>query len=64
MIDGELVVDGEPLAEGSRVTILSIDEEDFELDADAERELSAALSEAQRGEGVDGDVFLEQLDAQ
>ena len=64
MIDGKVVVDGEPLVEGTEVTILSIDEEEFELDAEAIQELAAALAEARRGEGLDGDVFLQQLDTQ
>jgi hypothetical protein len=49
--------------EGATVTVLSVERDAaFELDAEAERQLLTALSEAQRGEGVDGDAFLEQLE--
>ena len=64
VIDGKVVVDGEPLVEGAKVAVLSSDEDTFELDSSEERELVAALSEARRGEGIDGDTFLDQLDAQ
>lgn len=64
VIDGKVVMDGEPLVEGATVTVLSVERDAaFELDADAERQLFAALGEAQRGEGVDGDALLEQLEA-
>lgn len=63
VVDGRVVVEGEPLAEGATVTVLAPeDEKAFELDAAAHRALLAALKEAESGEGVDGDAFLEQLD--
>jgi hypothetical protein len=63
VIDGRVVVEGEPLAEGATVMVVAPeDEEAFELDAAAHGELVAALEEAERGQGVDGEIFLEQLD--
>lgn len=63
VVDGKVVIEGEPLAEGTSVTVLLVDEEGFELDAEQTRELSIAIAEAQRGQGIDGDAFLRQLDA-
>ncbi|HUH01346.1 MAG TPA: hypothetical protein VML75_05080 [Kofleriaceae bacterium] len=63
VIDGRVVVEGEPLIEGATVTVLALeDDEEFELEATAHAELLAALEEAERGQGVDGESFLDQLD--
>ena len=63
VVDGKVIVDGEPLKEGATVTVLTPDSDDaFTLDAEAENELLVALERAQRGEGVDGTGFLDQLD--
>ena len=63
VIDGRVVVEGEPLVEGATVTVLALDDDDeFELDAAAHADLVAALQEADRGEGVDGTALIEQLD--
>lgn len=48
---GHVVVDGEPLPDGSLVTVLVREQDEtFELDAAAEAELLASLAEADRGE--------------
>ncbi len=63
VVDGKVVVDGERLKEGATVTVLTPDSDDaFTLGAEAENELLVALEQAQRGEGVEGDAFLDQLD--
>lgn len=64
VVDGKVVVEGEPLEEGATVTVLTADPDDgFMLDADSEKELLVALGQAQRREGVEGDAFLDQLDS-
>lgn len=64
VVDGKVVVDGEPLTEGATVTVLTTDTDDrFTLNADDETRLLVALAQAERNEGVDGDAFLDQLDA-
>ena len=48
---GHIIVDGEPLPDGSAVTILVREhDETFELDPSAEAELLTSLAEADRGE--------------
>ncbi|MDP9191431.1 MAG: hypothetical protein M3P06_06995 [Acidobacteriota bacterium] len=51
VVSGQVVVEGEPLPEGSVVTVLARDvDESFELDATAEAELLLSLAETDRGE--------------
>ena len=62
VVDGKIVVEGEPLEEGAVVTVLAADdEESFTLSADQEEALRLAIAEADRGEGVEAEAFLEQL---
>lgn len=62
VIDGRLDVPPGTLVEGSRVTILVPDDEvGFELSEDQRRELAEAISEADRGEGVDGWQLLAEI---
>jgi hypothetical protein len=62
VISGKIVVDGTPFAEGSTVTVLAPeDSEAFELSADDEATLLAAIEEADRGDVIDGDEFLRDL---
>jgi hypothetical protein len=50
---GQIVVDGEPLPDGSAVTVLVREQDEtFELDASAEAELLESIAEADRGELV------------
>ncbi len=62
VISGKVVVEGEPLEEGTVVTVLAPeDNETFELNPEAEAALLAAIDEAERGEIVSGDEVLRKL---
>ena len=57
---GHIVVEGEPLSDGSVVTILAREvDESFELDATAEAELLLSLAEADRGELIPAEDVLQ-----
>ena len=59
MVDGQITVEGEPLPDGSVVTILARElDESFELDATAEAEMLVSLAEADRGELIPADDVL------
>ena len=63
VIGGKIIVEGEPLTDGSKVTVLAQeDEEAFELAPEQEAEILEALSEIEQGKGIDGRRFLEELD--
>jgi len=65
VIGGKIVVEGEPLEEGSRVTVLTdLDEQTFSLTPEQEEELLEAIASVERGEFVDGDEFLRTLGQQ
>jgi len=58
-VSGRVVLEGEPLPDGSIVTVLAREaDESFELDASAEAELLASLAEADRGELIPVDTVL------
>ena len=62
VIDGKVVVEGEPLEEGAKVTVvLREDEEFFELTPEEEAELLASIAEIERGEYITGEELLERL---
>ena len=62
VISGKVEVDGEPLEEGCRVTVLVRDrEETFELSADLEAELLASIEEADSGALLEGSTVLRQI---
>lgn len=62
VIAGKILVDGEPLTEGATVTVLAPDDGGvFELDAEDEAALLAAIEEADRGDMVDGAQLLREL---
>jgi hypothetical protein len=62
VVEGRVVIEGEPLPEGSVVTILSRDaDETFELDEEAEKELLASIAEADRGELIPAAEVLRSL---
>lgn len=64
VISGRIVVEGEPLAEGSVVTVIARDaDEMFELDAASEAELARSIGEADRGEMRSASEVLEALRA-
>jgi hypothetical protein len=59
VVAGRVVVEGEPLPDGSIVTVLARDvDESFELDATAEAELLLSLAEADRGELIPAEEVL------
>ena len=62
VVDGKVVLQGEALAEGSVVTVLAWDnDETFEVSPDEERELLAAITEAERGAVISWEELREQL---
>jgi hypothetical protein len=62
VVAGKILVEGEPLPDGSVVTVLARDaDETFELDAAAEAALLESIAEADRGETVAADQVLRAL---
>ena len=62
VVSGKIVVDGTPFPEGSTVTVLAPEDgEAFELSPDDEAALLAAIEEADRGDVIDGELFLRDL---
>ncbi len=60
---GQIVVDGQPFSEGEKVTILSHgDDESFQVSAEEKRLLLESIAQADRGEFVDADELLAELD--
>jgi hypothetical protein len=65
VVSGKIVVDGDPFTEGSTVTVLAPDDgEAFQLSADDEAALLAAIEEADRGDVIDGEQLLRDLGSQ
>ncbi len=63
VVEGKIVVDGEPLTDGSKVTVIAPDDEvTFELSPQQETEILIAISEIEQGKGIDGRRFLEELE--
>ncbi len=62
VVGGHVVVEGEPLAEGAKVTVvLQEDGETFEASPEEEAILLRSIAEADRGELVDFDEVLSLL---
>lgn len=62
VIDGKVVVEGEPLPEGTVVTILAREaDETFEVPPELEAELLESIAEADRGETISADELFERL---
>jgi len=62
VVAGRIVIEGEPLEEGSTVTVLAQEhDETFALDADTEASLLAAIAEADRSEVITGEQLLSRL---
>jgi hypothetical protein len=63
VVDGKIVVEGEPLQDGSKVTVLAPegDDDTFELPPEQEAILLQAIEEIERGEGMDAREFLKEL---
>ena len=62
IVDGKVVLEGEPLAEGSVVTVVAReDDEIFDVSAEDEQALIAAIAQAERGEVISWAQLREQL---
>ncbi len=62
IVEGKVVVEGEPWAEGSIVTVVARDDEQaFEVSVDEERALLEAIAQADRGQVVSWEVLRERL---
>jgi hypothetical protein len=63
VVEGKIVVEGEPLTDGDKVTVIAGEgDETFELSPAQEAELLDAISDIERGKGIDGRRFLEELE--
>ena len=63
VFEGRIVFEGEVLAEGEKVTILTREgDESFRVTSEEKRALLASLAQARRGEFVDADALLAELD--
>ena len=62
VVGGKVVLEGEPLAEGSVVTVVAReDDETFEVSLEEERALLEAIGQADRGQVVSWEELREQL---
>ncbi|MCH7842039.1 MAG: hypothetical protein IH963_06485 [Chloroflexi bacterium] len=61
VVGGHVIVEGDPLDEGSTVTVLISDERTFTLSAEDEAALLQAISEADRDDLVDGDDVIKNI---
>lgn len=62
VVGGKVVLEGEPLSEGSIVTVLAQeDDETFDVTPEEEQALLAAMAEAERGEVVSWEDLRERL---
>jgi diadenosine tetraphosphate (Ap4A) HIT family hydrolase len=62
VVGGKVVVEGDPLPDGTVVTILARDaDEAFEVPPELEAELLESLAEAARGETISADEVIERL---
>ena len=62
VVEGKVVLEGEPLAEGTVVTVVSRDDDDmFDVSPEEERALLEAITQADRGRVVSWEALREQL---
>ena len=62
VVGGKIVLEGEPLAEGSVVTVVAREDDDtFEVSPEEERALLEAIAQADRGQVVSWEELREQL---
>ena len=62
VVNGTIVVEGDPLPEGAVVTILARDaDETFEVPPELEAELSESIAQAERGETISAEELLKRL---
>jgi len=60
-VGGHVIVDGDPLEEGSTVTVLISDESSFTLSDEEEAALLQAIAEADSDDLVDGDDVIRSI---
>jgi hypothetical protein len=62
VVDGKVVLEGEPLAEGSGVTVVAQEDDGtFDVSPEEERALLEAIAQADRGRVVSWEALREQL---
>ena len=62
VVEGKVVLEGEPLPEGAVVTVVARDDDDtFDVSPEEERALLEAITQADRGQVVSWEVLREQL---
>jgi hypothetical protein len=61
VIGGRIVVEGEPLPEGARVTVHVGDDAEWELDDESTQELLQAAKQASAEEGISPEQLLAEL---
>ncbi len=61
VVNGSIVIEGEPLDEGSVVTVFVSDERTFTLSPEEEAALLESIGEADRGELLDAQDVLKRL---
>jgi hypothetical protein len=62
VVDGKVVMHGDPLPEGMVVTVLAREsDETFEVPPELEAELLESIAEADRGETIAADELLRRL---
>ncbi len=62
VVSGKIIVEGDPLPEGSLVTVLATDEDEtFELDAATEAALAESIAQADRGQVLSAEQVLRSL---
>ncbi|HWS73248.1 MAG TPA: hypothetical protein VN605_14130 [Thermoanaerobaculia bacterium] len=59
---GTIVVKGDAFSEGERVTVLSHDREPFRVSVEEKRMLLESIAQGDRGELVDADDLITELD--
>ena len=62
VVEGKVVLEGEPLVEGAVVTVVARDDDDtFDVSPEEERALLEAITQADRGQVVSWEELREQL---
>ena len=62
VVSGKIVVEGEPLIEGSTVTVLAPDDDGtFDLTPEEESQLLASIREAEQGRVVEASAVLREI---
>ena len=62
VVGGKVVLEGEPLTEGSVVTVIASEDDGlFDVSSDEEQALLAAIAQAERGQVVSWNELRQQL---